>query len=274
MHPPVNRRLFLSAGSSALAGALFAGEDNADDGRTPVVPLGIPVHLEPLAFDFEALEPHLDAATLRLHYAHHSEHQAQFAAALRQVHLVVGNVSTLMAGITTVLEPADPTTSVIQLGKKPGPLPPDIQHAIRMHGGAHVNHTIFWRFLAPRGTGPAGPEGRVAQAIQAEFGSIEAFKSAFTDAALRHFGSGWAWLVYRPDGRLVITTTANEDNPLMKDFVDWRGQGRPILALDLWEHAYYGRYKNDRRAYIAAWWNVVNWSFLSRAYAIVTSGRA
>ena len=107
-------------------------------------------------------------------------------------------------------------------------------------------------------------------AIEHEFGTINDFKAAFTEAALNHSGSGWAWLVYRPDGRLVITTTSNEDNPLMKEFVDWREYGRFILLLDLWEHSYCLKYKNNRKKYIEAWWNVVNWSFVSKAHAVVS----
>lgn len=263
---PINRRVFLSTGCSALAGSLFAADSDAP------TPLGIPLRQEPLAFDFRALEPHLDAATLKLHYeGYHAEHLKNLMVTLDRVNLRVANVATLMPRIQTLLEPPDYRRSVITLGKRLSPLPEDIQGSLRRHGGAHVNHTILWRFLAPPQSGPTGPEGRVAMAIQREFGSIDNFKTAFTDAALQHVGSGWVWLVYRPDGRLVITTTSNEDNPMMKEFVAWQDHGRPILCLDVWEHAYYLKYQGDRRKYVAAWWNVVNWAFVSKAYSIVTN---
>jgi Fe-Mn family superoxide dismutase len=265
---PVNRRAFLTAGCSALAGTVLSAE------KSPT-PLGIPLKQEPLAFDFAALEPYIDAATLKIHYSvRHAEHLKKLVTALDNVNLRVANVVALMPRIQSLLEPSDTRRSVVSFGKKPGPLPPDIQYTLRTHGGAHVNHTILWRFLAPPGSGPKGPEGRVAGAIQREFGSIENFKAAFTKAALERFGSGWVWLVYRPDGRLVITSTPNEDNPLMKEFVDWQDHGRPILCLDMWEHSYYQKYRSDRAQYVANWWNVVNWAFVSKAYAIVTGNPA
>lgn len=268
------RRAFLTAGLSALATSALGGEllGSNEAAETPV-PLGIPLEQEALAWDFAALEPHLDSRSLRLHYhKHHGHHQARLAEVVRRSNIAIGNVATLMGCITTLIEQPS-ASSVVPLGKKPGPLPLAVQQALREHGGGHLNHTAFWRFLAPAGSGPAGPEGRVLRAIEAHFGTVETFKQAFTEAALRRFGSGWAWLVHQPDGKLVITTTANEDNPLMKDFVDWREVGRPILALDLWEHAYYLRHQQNRAAYIKAWWNVVNWSFVSKAYAIVVSGK-
>ena len=112
----------------------------------------------------------------------------------------------------------------------------------------------------------------MAEVLERDFGSVENFKQTFTEAALKHDGEGWAWLVYRPDGKLVVTTTWNDDNPLMKEFVPEEDYGRAILCLDVWGHAYSPKYVNDRAAYIAAWWKVVNWSFMSRAYDIVTSG--
>lgn len=273
----MNRRHFLTAGASAFAGASWAVDE------APPQPLGIPLRQEPLHFDWHALEPFMDGATLKRHYKeHHALHLAELKSGLDSVELSVANVSSIMPCIKAMPRPPAVRGSILRFSAaKPGTssvsekLPDEVQRCIRHSGGAHLNHTAFWRFLTPPGAGPDGPQGRVAKAIEAEFGTVQEFKSAFTKAALDHAGSGWAWLVYRPDGRLVITTTANEDNPLMKEFVDWRDYGRPILALDLWEHSYYLKFKNDRKKYINAWWNVVNWTFVGKAYAIVTgiSGR-
>lgn len=243
----------------------MAGEEFA-------APLGIPLRQEPLAFDFAALEPYLDADTLRLHYeVHHREIVDALNTTLQEVNLSVGNVAALMPNIRSLILPPNPRKTVVRMGGPPEMLSAEMQQKIRTYGGAHINHTTFWRFLAPPGSGPAGPEGRVAEAIVRDFGSVQEFKAAFTEAALRRFGSGWAFVVYGPDGRLVITTTKNEDNPMMKDFVKPAHHGRFILCLDLWEHSYYLKYRGDRQKYIDAWWNVVNWKFVSRAYSIVTS---
>lgn len=264
----VTRRAFISTGFAAVTGACLADEEPM------VAPLGIPLHQEPLAFDFDALEPHLDAATLKLHYSrHHHDILEKLTDTLQPLNIEVGNVSALMPNIPRLVLPINPRKTMVRMGGPPETLSADSQRALRLYGGAHINHTAFWRFLAPAGSGPAGPEGRVAEAIVREFGGIHEFKTAFTEAAMKHFGSGWAFLVYRPNGRLVITTTQNEDNPLMNDFVKPEQQGRFILCLDLWEHSYYLKYRNDRRKYIEAWWNVVNWKFVSRSYAVATSKR-
>lgn len=265
----MNRRTFLTAGSAALAGSMWAAEE---EDRQVHAPLGIPVRQEPLAFDPAALEPYLDAATLRLHYeVHHAELLAKLQETLAQLRLTVGNTSALVRNIRSIVLPPDPQQKVVRMGGPPQRPSAEAQQKLRTYGGGHVNHTAFWRFLAPKGSGPDKPEGKAAAAIAAEFGSLDEFKRAFTEAALKHFGSGWAWLVYRPDGRLVITTTRNEDTPMMTEILRPEQCGRPVLCLDLWEHAYYARYKNDRKKYIEAWWNVVNWGFVSRAFAVVTS---
>ena len=262
----LTRRAFIANGCAAVAGALAAAEQEA------VAPLGIPMRQEPLAFDFDALEPYLDAATLRLHYStHHSEILDNLNETLNEVNLSVGNVSALMPNLRNFVVPSDPRRTVVRMGGPPQTLSAEMQKSIRMYGGAHINHTAFWRFLTPPGKGPAGPEGRVAEAIVRDFGGINEFKAAFTEASLKHVGSGWAFLVYRPDGRLIVTTLKNEDNPLMNDFVRPEQQGRFILCLDLWEHSYYLKYRNERKKYVEAWWNVVNWKAVSRAYAVVTS---
>lgn len=261
----MNRRLFLSTGSAALMGVATAADE-------VLAPLGIPLRQEPLPFEFAALEPYLDASTLKLHYeVHHAEILARLQQTLQHLRLKVGNTSALMRNFRSIVLPPDPQQRVVRMGGPPERPSPQHQQQLRAYGGGHVNHTAFWRFLAPAGTGPKGPEGKAAAAIAKEFGSLENFKSAFTAAAMKHFGSGWVWLIYRADGRLVITTTRNEDSPMMQELMKPEQCGRPVLCLDLWEHAYYTKYQNDRKKYIEAWWNVVNWGFVSRAYGIVTS---
>jgi superoxide dismutase, Fe-Mn family len=269
--PLINRRTFLASTFSAFAGSILEAEDRLN-------PRGVPLHQEPLGYDLNDLEPYLDSRTLKLHYhEHHAQHVIQLRQALDEVELSVGSVTSLMPCIMSMNRPPQVRQSILRLSlarTKPltgvqERLPEDLQQRIRHHGGAHVNHTAFWRFLAPPEKTPDGPDGRTVRAIDDEFGTLSQFKEAFTEAAMAHPGSGWAWLVYRPDQKLVITTTRNEDNPLMKEFVDWRDQGRPILALDLWEHSYYLKYKDNRRAYIDAWWRVVNWDYVSQAHRIV-----
>ncbi|MES2593699.1 MAG: superoxide dismutase [Verrucomicrobiota bacterium] len=269
----MHRRAFLASALPALAGTVLGAQEEARP-----APLGISLQQEPLGYELDALEPYLDAATLKLHYhEYHAKHLAEFRRTLDEVELSVGSVTSLMPCIRSIKRPPQVRQSILQLSlanSRPATgvqsdLPEDAQKSIRQHGGAHVNHTIFWRFLAPPEDTPLGPSGRAAQAIDDEFGTLQEFKKAFTAAAMKHSGSGWAWLVYRPDKKLIITTTPNEDNPLMKEFVDWREHGRVILALDLWEHAYYAKHKNNRRAYIENWWKVVNWEFVDKAHAIV-----
>jgi Fe-Mn family superoxide dismutase len=261
----MNRRTFLSAGCSVTAGWAFSEE------RPQANSIGVGLKQEPLGFALDQLEPHLDAENLRHHYeVIHTDYSIKLRSTLRSVDLEVANLSNLITCIKTIPMPAN-SRSILTFSRKTGPLPEEVQADIRHFGGGHQCHTVFWRFLAPPGTGPKGPEGRVAEAIQGTFGSIEDFKRAFTQAALSHVGDGWAWLVHRPDGKLVITTTSGNDHPRMKDFLPVEKVGRPLLCLDLWDHAYHPKYKGQRENYIAAWWNVVNWSFMSRAYAIVTS---
>lgn len=273
-YPKFSRRSLLATAFPALAGTLWG-----DDSSTPPRRQGVPMIQEPLGFDLDALEPYLDARTLKIHYhEHHAAHLREFRRALDEVDLMVGNAISLMPCIQAMKRPPLVRQSILQLSlaKSPSPtgvqqpLTEDVQRRIRVHGGAHVNHTAFWRFLRPTGSGAYGPLNNTASALNEQFGTVQQFKEAFTQAALAHFGPGWAWLIYRNDGTLAITTTPDEDNPLMKEFVDWHEQGRPILALDLWEHSYYLKFKNNRRAYVDAWWKVVNWEFVEKALAIVT----
>lgn len=267
------RRSFLAGASAAITGSLFAELGN------PVAPLGVPMRQEPLAFAFEDLEPFMNARTLRRHYEeHHASYLRELQEAMVAEEMTVGNVSSLMPGMDRVIQPQR-SDSRMPLGRlasqglsfqAPQTLSKESVQTIRRAGGGHINHTIFWRFLCPPDSGPSGPQGRSARAIQEDFGSVKAFRQVFKEAAMQRTDAGWAWLVYRPDGCLVVSTTPNEDNPLMKDHVPWQEAGRPILALDLWEHSYYEQYQSDRERYIDAWWKVVNWEFVGRAYSIVT----
>jgi Fe-Mn family superoxide dismutase len=192
-----------------------------------------------LPYAYDALEPHIDAKTMEIHHTKH--HQAY-----------INNVNTAIQG-----KPELESKSVEDLVKGLAKVPEDIRTAVRNNGGGHANHTLFWTILSP--TGGGNPSGEVADAINAKFGSFDAFKDQFNKAATTRFGSGWAWLSV-DKGSLVLESTANQDSPL--------SEGRtPILGLDVWEHAYYLKYQNRRPDYIAAFWNVVNWDEVSKRYA-------
>jgi superoxide dismutase, Fe-Mn family len=186
--------------------------------------------LPPLPYAPDALEPHIDAKTMEIHHDKH--HQAY-----------VDNLNKAIAGTE------HENKSLEQLLASAGTISP----AVRNNGGGHWNHTFFWEIIAPGGS--KQPTGAVADAINSAFGSFDAFKEKFNTAGLTRFGSGWAWLVQR-DGRVEVTSTPNQDNPLM-DVADVKGT--PILGVDVWEHAYYLKYQNRRADYLNAFWNVVNW---------------
>jgi Fe-Mn family superoxide dismutase len=193
--------------------------------------------LPKLAYAYDALEPHIDARTMEIHHTKH--HQAY-----------INNVNAALAG-TSLEHVGCPGELCTRLGE----LPKDKQTAVRNNGGGHANHTLFWQILAPGKGGQ--PEGHLAQRIDKAFGSFDSFREQFAKAAATRFGSGWAWLCVKDDGDLFVTSTPNQDNPLMKEFVE--SPGRPVLGLDVWEHAYYLNYQNRRPDYIAAFWNLVNW---------------
>jgi len=187
--------------------------------------------LPKLAYSYDALEPHIDARTMEIH---HSKHHAGYT----------NNLNAAIAG--TDLE-----------GKSIEDILADIsQHsvAVRNNGGGFYNHDLFWKVMSPNGGGK--PAGDLLTAIEKDFGSFDAFKEEFSKAAATRFGSGWAWLVKQADGKLVVTSTANQDNPLM-DVADVKGT--PILGLDVWEHAYYLKFQNRRPDYISVFWEVINW---------------
>lgn len=194
--------------------------------------------LAALPYAYEALEPHIDTLTMQIHHDKH--HQAY-----------VDNLNKAVAGTD------NETKSLEDLVAKAGSISP----AVRNNGGGHWNHTFFWESLAGNAAGK--PSGKLAEAIDAAFGSFDAFKEKFSQAGMTRFGSGWAWLIIK-DGKLEVSSTPNQDNPLM-DVAEVKGT--PILGADVWEHAYYLKYQNKRADYLAAFWNVVNWDKVAERFA-------
>ena len=202
--------------------------------------------LPDLPYSFDALEPHFDAKTMEIH---HDKHHATYVAKLNEA--VAGNSD---------LE----SKSVEELVSDLGSLPDNIRGAVRNHGGGHANHSLFWKILSPNGGG--APSGDLAAAIDSAFGSFDAFKGEFKNAALGQFGSGWAWLGVKSDGTLGVCNTPNQDTPLMGEAANVCGC-TPILGLDVWEHAYYLNFQNRRPDYVDAFWNVVNWDYVAELFA-------
>lgn len=200
----------------------------------------MPFELPALPYANNALEPHFDALTMEIH---HDRHHNAYVTNLNNA--VDGNLSLL--GGKTLIE------LIVDVSKY-GP-------AVRNNGGGHYNHSLFWKLLKPNGGGE--PSGKLGDDITATFGSFEKFKEEFAKAGATRFGSGWAWLVVS-DGKLVVTSTPNQDNPLM-DIAEVKGQ--PVLALDVWEHAYYLKFQNKRPDYINAFWSLVNWDEAAVLYA-------
>lgn len=196
--------------------------------------------LPALAYAYDALEPHIDALTMEIHHSRH--HQTY-----------INNLNAALAD-----HPELAALPVEELLARFDSLPVQIQGAVRNHGGGHANHSLFWRVMSPQGGGEPG--GELAAAIQRDLGGVEAFKQAFTQAALSRFGSGWAWLVVDGSGKLQVVSSANQDSPLQDGLV-------PILGLDVWEHAYYLKYQNKRPDYIAAFYKVIDWNEVARRYA-------
>lgn len=207
----------------------------------------MPLTLPPLPYPADALEPHVDSQTMQIHHGKH--HNAY-----------VTNANKALEGTPFAEWSAD------DLIRKLGELPEDKRTPLRNNAGGHVNHSLFWTLMAPPAQGGGGaPTGPVAAAINAAFGSFDAFKEKFAAAAAGRFGSGWAWLVFN-NGKVEICSTANQDNPLMGKAIAGC-EGTPILGLDVWEHAYYLKYQNRRPDYVSAWWNVVNWPKVAELYA-------
>jgi Fe-Mn family superoxide dismutase len=195
--------------------------------------------LPPLPYPKEALEPSIDAQTMEIH---HDKHHAAY----------VTNLNKAIAG-KAGLE----GKSIEDLISNLSAVPEEVRTAVRNNGGGHANHTFFWRIMGPK-TGGA-PSGKLAQDINAAFGSFDAFKEKFEAAGLSRFGSGWAWLIVNKSGKLEVVSTPNQDNPLMDG-------NKPVLGCDVWEHAYYLKYQNKRGDYLKSWWNVVNWEAVSKNY--------
>lgn len=203
----------------------------------------MPYTLPPLTYAFDALEPNIDARTMEVHHTkHHQTYVNNLNAALEKSDRKDEPVESLIVNIDA--------------------LPEALRAPVRNNGGGHANHSLFWTVMSPEGGGQ--PDGELARAIDSDLGGFDAFKEAFTKAALTRFGSGWAWLEVDKQGKLVVGSTANQDNPLM---VGIASGNTPILGLDVWEHAYYLKYENRRPEYIAAFYNVINWPEVARRYA-------
>lgn len=202
----------------------------------------MPHELPKLPYGYDALEPHIDARTMEIHHTkHHQTYVNNLNAALEK-------------------HPQLENKSVEELIKDLNSIPEDIRTAVRNNGGGHVNHSMFWLIMSPDGGGE--PDGKLSDSINSAFGGFSDFKDQFSKAAVGRFGSGWAWLCADRGGKLTITSTPNQDNPMSDGLA-------PILGLDVWEHAYYLKYQNRRPDYISAWWNVVNWKQVAKNYSDV-----
>ena len=195
--------------------------------------------LPDLPYKYDALEPYIDAETMKIHHdKHHATYVENLNEALSDHPQLQGrSLEMLLTSVETI--------------------PESVRNVVRNNGGGHYNHSLFWKMMKQDGGG--SPSGDLADAIKSAFGTYADFKSNFSQAALRQFGSGWAWLCFR-DGKLCVESTPNQDSPLMKG-------AEPVLGMDVWEHAYYLRYKNKRADYVDAWWNVVNWEQIADNFA-------
>jgi len=198
--------------------------------------------LPKLSYPYDALEPYIDATTMEIH---HTKHHG-------------GYVKNLNAALEKYPEWA--SKSIEDILKDLDNIPADIRTAVRNNGGGHYNHSLFWTIMGPNGGGK--PSGKLAESIDKTFGSFDKFKEEFSNAAATRFGSGWAWMVLDNYGHLSILSTPNQDNPIMYSL-------KPVLGLDVWEHAYYLKYQNRRPEYIQAWWNIVNWEEVGKRYEML-----
>jgi superoxide dismutase, Fe-Mn family len=204
--------------------------------KEPAMPYEVP----PLPYDYDALEPHIDEQTMRVHHDKH--HQAY-----------VDNANKALEGTEWAGRPVEQVLGDLEL------LPEDKQAAVRNNAGGHANHSLFWEIMSPDGGGH--PSGSLAAAIDSTFGSLDELKAAVNDAGVKRFGSGWTWLVHDGTG-LAVVSTPNQDSPISNS-------DTPLLGIDVWEHAYYLKYQNRRPDYLAAWWNVVNWDAVQQRYDAV-----
>ena len=197
----------------------------------------MPFEVPPLPYDYNALEPHIDEQTMRIHHDKH--HQAY-----------VDNANKALDGTEWAGRPVENVLANLEI------LPDDIRTAVRNNAGGHANHSLFWTIMSPDGGG--SPEGELGAAISDVFGGVDELKAAVNDAGVKRFGSGWSWLIWDGTG-LAVVSTPNQDSPILDSNV-------PLLGIDVWEHAYYLNYQNRRPDYHAAWWNVVNWAEVGRRF--------
>ncbi|MDF0555681.1 superoxide dismutase [Kamptonema sp. UHCC 0994] len=229
----------VTLGACQASGNNLSASKNSPSDRAIAAQSETGFTLPPLPYEYNALEPHIDARTMQFHHdKHHAAYVKNLNDAINKYSQLKGkSAEALLRDINSV--------------------PEDIRTVVRNNGGGHVNHTMFWEIMSPKGGGE--PTGAIATAINQTFGSVDAFKQKFNDAGTKRFGSGWVWLVLNKNGKLEITTTGNQDSPLM--------EGKyPIMGNDVWEHAYYLKYQNLRGDYLKAWWNVVNWAEINRRY--------
>jgi Fe-Mn family superoxide dismutase len=230
----MKRRNFLTlVGTSIAAAPVWANVYNSNSPMPKAIDLVFPE----LPFAFDALEPNIDAKTMEIHYTkHHKAYFTNFMAAIKDTPAAGMDLKDLFAGISKQ------------------------SMAIRNNGGGYYNHMLFWENMSPVKTNPSA---KLEASIEKYFGSMDKFKEEFSTAAKKHFGSGWAWLVAGPDGKLFVSDTLNQDNPLM-DVAEKKGT--PLLCLDVWEHAYYLHYQNRRAEYVDNFWNIVNWDTVNKRF--------
>lgn len=245
----MNKRTFIQ--SIGLLGVTFWFKSGAQAANGNVESMGRPMSLDEvlkesaeftlpkLSFDYNALEPNIDKMTMEIHHSRH--HQAY----INNLNTAIKDTPAAALSLEQLLETANPKMPVV-----------------RNNAGGHYNHTLFWTLMSPKGGGE--PQGALATAIKAKFNTIDTFKDTFTKEAMGRFGSGWAWLCVDKSKQLFISSTPNQDNPLMLKLN--KKSGSPVLALDVWEHAYYLKYQNKRADYIKAFWNVVNWEEAGKLY--------
>jgi len=259
MKPPISfqnysRRESLGLGLGALAVAFF-GPNFSLRAQSPAIPSAPPAPdgpftLPALPYAYAALEPNIDGQTMEIH--HNKHHKAY-----------VDNANRLLAKLTDLAK-LSPEEVILNLDKAPE----DVRAGLLNNVGGHINHSFFWQLMAPQAGGP--PQGAIAGAITQSFGSFEDFQKLFNAAAMKRFGSGWAWLVVGSDKKLAIVSTPNQDTPLMGKAISG-AEGTPILGVDVWEHAYYLHYQNRRPDYLKAVWNVISWKAVSANYAAATA---
>jgi superoxide dismutase, Fe-Mn family len=234
------RRDFLSLIGVGTTSTIFGILTNPNGAKaTPVnAPIVDVFNLPPLPYEYNALEPHIDEKTMKFH---HDKHHAAY-------------VKNLNAAVNKYPQLKTKTVEELLIGLNK--LPTDIQTTVRNNGGGHLNHSMYWKIMGPKGGGM--PTGAISAAIKTQFGSFDTFKSQFNESGTKVFGSGWVWLVAK-ERKLKIITTPNQDSPIMQGLY-------PILGNDVWEHAYYLNYQNRRPDYLSAWWNVVNWTEVNKRF--------